>query len=429
MKKTVLLIITLDTKEESASYLKQALEKRSLRVLVMDVGVFPSRGTKGDIRREEVAVAGGQEIERLIQAKDKGKAIETMIRGAAIMTQSLHEKGKIDGVLSLGGAQGTIIGTTAMKGLPVGFPKLMVSTVASGKRFFETYVDTNDVTMMHSVVDFFGFNSILQQILRNAAGAISGMVETERVPAGEKKRVAITIYGTTTPAGMAIVSLLEKAGYEVVAFHPNGVGGMAMERMIRDGRFEGVIDLTTHELADELVGGGHACGPHRLEAASDMKIPQIIVPGSIDYIVQGRFETLRSSYKRRKTMLHNPEMTFVKTSIREMAELGRIIGKKLDRSRGNTLVIVPLKGFSYPNHEGRAFYNPGGVKAFVKTLKEEAKKNIPVRELPYHINDKGFAEEVVVEFRRMMERDLAESTFESRRSTPNTLKKGERDVV
>ncbi len=212
MKKTVLLIITLDTKGEEASYLKQAIEKQGLNVLVMDVGIFPSRAMEGDIKKEEVAVSGGQDIETLLQAKDKGKAIATMIRGATLMTKSLYEKGRIHGVLSLGGAQGTIIGTTAMKALPMGVPKVMVSTVASGKRTFETYVGTNDITLMHSVVDFFGFSAILKQILTNAAGAISGMVKMGRVPSGSKRKVAITIYGTTTPAGMAIVSLLAKSG-------------------------------------------------------------------------------------------------------------------------------------------------------------------------------------------------------------------------
>jgi uncharacterized protein (UPF0261 family) len=405
-RKTILLIVTLDTKGEEASYLRRVLEKEGVKLLVMDVGVFSSPVMEGDIKKEEVAVSGGEDIETLVQSKDKGKAIATMIRGATLMTKSLYEKGRIHGVLSLGGAQGTIIGTTAMKSLPVGFPKLMVSTVASGKRSFETYVDTNDITMMHSVVDFFGFNSILRQILSNAAGAISGMAKMGKIPSGSKSKVAITIYGTTTPAGMAIVSLLQKAGYEVVAFHPNGAGGMAMERMIREGKFSGVIDLTTHELVDHLVGGGHACGPQRLEAASDMKIPQMVIPGSIDYIVQGRFETLRPSFKKRTTMMHNPEMTFVKTSTKEMGELGRVIAQKLNRSQGNTMVMIPLNGFSYPNYKGRAFYNPEGVKAFSKTLKEEIKRRIPVLELPYHINDEGFALEVVREFMGMMERDL-----------------------
>jgi len=408
MKKTVLLIVTLDTKWEEALYLKRVTERLGLKVLVMDVGVFPAPSLEGDFTRKEVASAGGWDIESLIQTKDKGMAIATMIKGARSLTESLYEEGRIQGVLSIGGAQGTMIGTTAMQALPFGVPKLMLSTVASGKRSFETYVGTADMTLMHSVVDFFGLSTTLKQVLSNAAGALSGMVKPKKIPPQRKRKVAITIYGTTTPAGRMIVSLLDKAGYEVVAFHPNGTGGMAMERMIRQGNFSGVIDLTTHELADELAGGDHACGPKRLEAASDMKIPQIVVPGSLDYIVKGRFEALPYSFKKRKTMMHNPEMTFVKTSIKEMAELGRIIARKLNRPHGNTVVMIPTQGFSHPNHQGRPLYNPGGCFAFAKALKEKINASVPVRELPFHINDEGFAKEVVAEFDRAMKRDLSE---------------------
>ena len=403
MKKTALLIITLDTKSEEALFLKKVLKRQGLNVLIMDVGIFPSPAA-GDITREDVATAAGEEIKRLIQTKDKGMAIKTMMRGATALTESLYRQGRIHGALSIGGAQGTLIGTSAMKGLPVGVPKLMLSTVASGKRVFEDYVGTNDMTLMHSVVDFFGLNGILKQVLSNAAGALAGMVKLEKVRPEKKKKVAVTIYGTTTPAGRLIVSLLEKAGYEVIAFHPNGVGGMAMERMIREGNFSGIIDLTTHELADELAGGDHACGPHRLEAASEMKIPQIVVPGSIDYIVKGRFETLTPSLKRRTTMMHNPEMTFVKTSVKEMAELGRIIAHKLNRSKGNTIVMIPTKGFSYPNDRGRPLYNPQGCRAFAESLRKEIKPAIPVKEFPWHINDETFGREVVREFQRLTEK-------------------------
>ncbi len=401
MKKTVLLIVTLDTKAEEAIFLKKVLRRQGLDVLIMDVGVFPSDMT-GDITREKVAAAAGEEIEKLIQTRDKEKAIKTMMMGATTLTQSLYQKGRIHGVLSIGGAQGTIIGTSAMKALPIGVPKLMLSTVASGQRAFGDYVGTNDITMMHSVVDFFGLNGILKQVLSNAAGALAGMVKVEKVRQEKKKKVAITIYGTTTPAGRLIVSLLEKAGYEVVAFHPNGTGGMAMERMIREENFSGVIDLTAHELADELAGGDHGCGPHRLEAASDMKIPQIVIPGSIDYIVKGRFETLPPSLKRRTTMMHNPEMTFVKTSVKQMAELGRIIAHKLNRSKDNTVVMIPKKGFSYPNDRGRPLYNPRGCHAFTENLKKEIKSNIPVKEFPHHINDEAFGREVFKEFQKLM---------------------------
>jgi uncharacterized protein (UPF0261 family) len=325
-----------------------------------------------------------------------------MMKGAAALTRSLYERKKIDGVLSIGGAQGTIIGTTAMRTLPVGVPKVMLSTMASGKRTFDTYVGTSDITLIHSVVDFFGVNPILKQMLTNAAGAVAGMVRAGKVRPVRGRQVAITIYGTTTPAGITIVSLLQKKGYHVVAFHPNGVGGMAMEEMIRERVFDGVIDLTTHELIDAVAGGRHAAGPSRLDAASETGIPQVVVPGSTDYIVTGRPSELKAAHRKRKTMMHNPEMTFVQPSDREMTRVGRIIGAKLNRARGKAVVMVPLKGFSYPNHEGRAFYNPAGVEAFVKGLKAAIDPTIPVMLLPLHVNDEAFGRAVVDEFESLL---------------------------
>lgn len=402
MKKTALLIITLDTKGAEALFLKSVLERQGVDVLVMDTGIFPSHCGEGDISRQEVALAGDRSIEQLLDAKDRGETIRTMMNGAAILTKSLYDKGKIHAVLSIGGAQGTLIGTTAMRGLPVGVPKVMLSTMASGKRSFETYVGTTDITLIHSVVDFFGLNPILRQILTNAAGAVTGMIRAGMVRLGKRDQIAITIYGTTTPAGMRIVSLLKRAGYDVVAFHPNGVGGMAMEQMIRQGMFTGVIDLTTHELIDELAGGEHTAGPDRMEAASDVGIPQVIIPGSTDYIVAGSFAKLKNVFKKRKTMMHNPEMTFVQPSDREMARLGQTMARKLNRSQGNTVVVVPLQGFSHPNQEGRAFYNPSGVRAFVKGLQEKVKSSIPIKLLPMHINDEPFAAAVVEEFEKLI---------------------------
>jgi len=403
-KKTVLLIITLDTKGPEALYLRSVLERRGVNVLIMDAGIFPPPSGEGDISRFRVAEAAGRTIDQLIEARDKGEAIGTMMTGAAVLTRSLYAAGEIHGVLSVGGAQGTLIGTTAMKSLPVGVPKVMLSTMASGNRPFGDYIGATDITIMHSVVDFFGLDTILKQILANAASAAAGMVRAPRVRPAVKPRVAVTIYGTTTPAGLKIVSLLEKAGYSVVAFHPNGVGGMAMEQMIREGLFDGVIDLTTHELIDEIAGGSHASGPERLKAASDMGIPQIVIPGSTDYIVSGRISDLKKSFLKRTTMMHNPEMTFVQPTGREMAALGLTMARRLNRSQGNTVVLVPLKGFSYPNHEGRAFYNPGGVEAFVKAIRDKLKPSIPLKILPLHVNDEAFAAAVVGEFLEIAEK-------------------------
>ena len=421
-KKTVLLIITLDTKGPEALFLRSVLVSRGVNVLVMDTGIFPPASGEGDISRLKVAGAGGKSIKQLIEAKNKGEAIRTMIDGATVLARSLYDEGLIHGVLSIGGAQGTLIGTTAMRGLPVGVPKVMLSTMASGNRPFGDYVGDADITIMHSVVDFFGLNPILKQILTNAASAVAGMVRAPAVRPTTKAQVAVTIYGTTTPAGLSIVALLEKAGYSVVAFHPNGVGGMAMERMIREGLFDGVIDLTTHELIDEIAGGSHAGGPERLLAASDMAIPQIVIPGSTDYIVTGRISELRRSFLNRTTMMHNPEMTFVQPSDREMATLGLTMARRLNRSQGNTAILVPLKGFSYPNHEGRAFYNPKGVQAFIKTLKEKLKPSVPLKLLPYHINDEAFAAAVVREF-------LALAGKHYKKTTSANIQKGDTYVL
>lgn len=401
-KQTALLVVTLDTKGQEALFLKSVLERLGLEVMIMDTGIFPSPMGDGDVSRHEVALAGGRSIDELIRAGNKGEAINAMINGAVALTKALYDEGRIDGVLSIGGAQGTIIGTSAMRSLPLGVPKIMLSTMASGRRYFETYVGTADITLIHSVVDFFGLNAVLRQMLSNAAGALAGMLRAGQVSATGRSQVAITIYGTTTPAGMRIVSLLQERCYETVAFHPNGVGGRAMEEMILQGRFDGVIDLTTHELIDELAGGQHAAGPNRLEAASRMGIPQVVVPGSTDYIVTGRFSELKRAWKKRTTMMHNPEMTFVMPSKREMAKLGELMARKLNQARGNTVVMVPLKGFCYPNCEGRALYNPGGVEAFVEALESRIKPSVPVRLLPMHVNDESFSSAVVQEFETLM---------------------------
>jgi uncharacterized protein (UPF0261 family) len=402
-KQTALLIVTLDTKGPEALFLKSVLERLGVDVLIMNTGIFPSPVGDGDVSRHEIALAGGdRSIEELIQAGNKGEAIHAMLKGAVALTKALHDQGRINGVLSIGGAQGTIIGTSAMRSLPLGVPKVMLSTMASGKRYFETYVGTSDMTLIHSVVDFFGLNSVLRQMLSNAAGALAGMLQAGRVPASERRQVAVTIYGTTTPAGMRIVSLLQEKGYETVAFHPNGAGGRAMEEMILAGQFDGAIDLTTHELIDELTGGQHAAGPNRLEAASRMGIPQVVVPGATEYIVTGRFSDLKAAWKKRTTMMHNPEMTFVMPSEREMAKLGDLMARKLNQAQGNTVVMVPLKGFCYPNYEGRPLYNPGGVKAFVEALESRIKSSIPLRLLPMHVNDESFSTAVVQEFETLM---------------------------
>jgi uncharacterized protein (UPF0261 family) len=292
-----------------------------------------------------------------------------------------------------------------MRALPIGFPKLMVSTVASGYAQFGTYVGTKDLLMMHSVVDILGLNLFSRMILSNAAGAIMGMVERGRkIDKSEKKQIGMTIYGTTTPGCMVAKAYLESKGFEVVAFHPNGTGGKAMEEMIEEGILNGVLDMTTHELTDELVGGLHRAGPNRLEGAGRKGIPQVVVPGSIDFIVTGPASSLPPEYRNRKYIAHNPSMSLVRTSSEEMKMVGKIMASKLNEARGPTIVMIPLRGFSYPNRKGEALYDEEGNQAFINTLKRDL-KGVKVIEVDAHINDPEFANEAAQTMEKLFSKD------------------------
>jgi uncharacterized protein (UPF0261 family) len=391
--KAILIVATLDTKGPETQYLKDFIERRRHKVLVMDTGILGPAPFQPDLSRGEVLQAAGAQMEEIIRNKEKGKAIQAMAEGSKRMVQQLYREGKIGGVIGLGGAQGTEIGTSAMRALPVGFPKLMVSTVASGYAQFGTYVGTKDLMMMHSVVDILGLNAFSRCILSNAANAMMGMVEREaKIEKSEKRQIGMTIYGTTTPGCMVAKAYLESKGFEVVAFHPNGTGGKAMEEMIEEGILNAVLDMTTHELTDELVGGLHRAGPNRLEAAGRKGIPQVVVPGSIDFIVTGPEESLPQEYRNRKYILHNPSITLVKANPQEMKTIGKIMASKLDKAKGPTIVMIPLRGFSYPNRKGEALYDEEGNQAFVQSLKENL-RNIKVIEIDAHINDPEFARE------------------------------------
>jgi len=391
--KAILIIATLDTKGPETQYLKDLIETKGHQVLVMDTGILDLPPFKPDLSRDEVVGAAGTRIEDLIRNKDKGRAIQAMAEGSKKIVRQLYEGGKISGIIGLGGAQGTEIGTSAMRALPVGFPKLMVSTVASGYAQFGPYVGTKDLLMMHSVVDILGLNVFSRMILSNAAGAMMGMVERgTKIKKPKKKQIGMTIYGTTTPGCMMAKAYLEKKGFEVVAFHPNGTGGKAMEEMVEEGVLNGVLDMTTHELTDELVGGLHRAGPSRLEAAGRKGIPQVVVPGSIDFIVTGPISSLPPEYRNRKHIAHNPSISLVRASPDEMEMVGKIMASKLNGAKGPTIVMIPLKGFSYPNRKGEALFDEGGNQVFIKTLKENL-RGIKVIEVDAHINDPEFARE------------------------------------
>ncbi len=401
MHPTILLVATLDTKEEEAIYLKKVIEERGCNVVLLDAGILSSpRKIEADITRKEVAKAGGTPIDKLLNLNNKGKCIDNMIKGVENLVQKYFEEDKFSGIIGIGGAQGTNIGTSAMKKLPYGVPKLMVSTVACGTATFGPFVGTKDITIMHSVADIQGVNFLTTTILENAASAICGMVKnynsyvnTDKVP------VAMSMLGTTTPGALRVKELLGKKDFEVVAFHQNGTGGIAMENLIHAGKFKGVLDINLHELADQVVGGLHAAiEDYRLDSVCKTDLPQVIAPGSIDYTVQGPVDSLSDEMKNRKYIVHNPTLTLVKLSYEEMVEVGRLIASKINKAKGSISVFLPLKGFSYPNRKGLELWDYEKNMAFINSFKDNVDSTLSVEEVDAHINDEEFIDRVVDEF-------------------------------
>jgi uncharacterized protein (UPF0261 family) len=407
MKKTVLLIATFDTKEEEALFLKGRIEVRGVRVLTMDAGILAPPHSRVDIGQHQVALRGGLALPEAVAIGDKGKCIANMMRGAEILCKELFDQGRFHGVISIGGAQGTEIACAAMRTLPTGVPRLAVSTVASGRATFGVYVGTKDITMMHSVADMQGLNFLTRRILENAAGAICGMVESldENVMKPLGIPVALSMLGTTTPGALRCKTHLEGKGFEVVTFHQNGTGGIAMEDMIREGSFRGVLDLNLHEIGDRFVGGLHgSIREGRLEAAGELGIPQVVAPGSVNYAVWGPLADLSPEWRSRKLIVHNPSLTLVRLSPEELRAVGKMVAEKLNRAKGPVRFFIPLKGFSYPDRENLPHWEPEGNKVFIDSLKANLRPSIPVQELNAHINDPEFIDPVTEAFVSMMKK-------------------------
>ena len=392
-RKTVVLIGTLDTKGEEVQYVKRLVERRGLRVLVIDTGLRGQPAFAPDVSREKVAAAAGADLPALAASDDRGQAVAAMLAGAVAVAKELRARGELDGVISLGGGSGTAIGTAVMRALPFGVPKLMVSTRAAGD--VASYVGTKDIAMLHSVTDIMGLNPILRRVLANAAGAIAGMVESEVEEGPRRPAVAITAFGVTTPAAMRCRELLEAKGFETLVFHANGTGGRAMEEMIAEGGFAAVLDLTTTELADELCGGRQSAGPHRLEAAARHGLPQVVVPGAVDMVNFGPPETVPAHYAGRRFYRHNPNTTLMRTTPAENAVLGRWVGERLASARGPAALLLPLRGFSAYDCAGGVFHDPEADRAFVEAAAGAVGDRLPVIRLDAHINDPAFADAAV----------------------------------
>ena len=388
---TVVLVGTLDTKGEEYAFLRDRIREAGAQVLLVDTGVLGEPLVAADVSREEVARAAGADHAELARAADRGKAMDVMGRGAAAVLARLHGEGRLQGAAAVGGSGNSSIAAQAMRELPVGVPKLIVSTVASGDT--RPYVGAVDITMMYSVVDISGINRISARILTNAAGAIAGMAQATPPAAGdERPLVGATMFGVTTPCITRARERLEELGYEVLVFHATGTGGQSFEALAAGGFLAGALDATTTELADDLVGGVLSAGPDRLEAVGRAGLPQVVSVGALDMVNFGPEETVPERFAGRTLYVHNPTVTLMRTTAEENAELGRRIARKLRGAEGPTVLFVPLGGVSAIDVEGQPFHDPEADAALFAALREGLEgSDVEVHEVEADVNDPALA--------------------------------------
>jgi uncharacterized protein (UPF0261 family) len=383
--KAVLIIGTLDTKGEECLYIKDRVRKEGLDGIMIDPGPLGKPAVKADISREEVAEKAGWDLGRLVRTGDKGRIIQAMTEGLKVWAHELFVAGKFHGVIAVGGGQGTAMGTAAMQVLPLGFPKVMVSTIASGD--------------MHPfLTDIFGLNYVFRAILENAVVSLAAMTKNYR-PIQEGREdpvIGATAFGVTTVGLMKMKRLFREKGFDMVLFHANGTGGRAMEEMAEAGYFDGIMDWSTHEILDEVARGIFRPGKDRLRIPGTMIMPYILAPGAIDYIVKGPFSGLSRSWKQRNHIIHNRNITLVRATAAEMNRAARFLARKLNRAMGPVKFMIPLEGFSEPNARGKRFYDPEADREFVATLKENLRnERVEVLQYEAHINDDAFVAEAV----------------------------------
>ncbi|MEZ6118788.1 MAG: Tm-1-like ATP-binding domain-containing protein [Pirellulaceae bacterium] len=389
----VYLLATLDTKGHEADHLRQRLVEIGVDVILVDVGCLGSPQVSADIDRREVYQAAGESWESLVAQADRGTAVTAAAKGAERLIQAALANQQVDGVLSLGGSAGTTIGTAAMRSLPLGIPKLMISTLASGD--VRGFVGASDILMLHSVVDIAGVNRISRRILNEAAAAMAGMVRFQKSEpsAADKPIIAATMFGVTTPCIEVARSVLEAAGLEVLVFHATGSGGQAMEKLIQDGLVAGVLDITTTEIADELVGGVLSAGPSRLTAAGRAGIPQVVSVGATDMVNFWALSTVPKQFADRQLYKHNDNITLMRTTAEECHAIGQDIGGKLSQARGPVSILLPANGVSAIDAQGQPFDNPAARNRLFDAVRNSlANSNVEVIERDEHINDASFAE-------------------------------------
>lgn len=393
----VVLVGSLDTKGREYAYVRERLRLEGVEVVVVDTGVLGEPPFEPDVSAAAVAAAAGARLEDLRFDREgsdrRAAALAVMERGAVSIVGGLHAAGRVAGVMGLGGSGGSTVVSGVLRSLPVGLPKLLVSTLASGD--VRTFVGTSDLTLVHPITDIAGLNRVSRRVLGNAACAMAGMVRGAAIPAtAEPPLVALTMFGVTTPGVLAVQERLEAAGFETIVFHAAGSGGRAMEEMIADGLIDGVVDVTTTELTDELLGGRFSAGPDRLTAAGRRGLPQVVVPGAIEDLTFGPLDTVPPGFDvpERRLIIHNPSVTTVRISATESAELGRILAAKVNAATGPTAVLLPLGGLSSYGAPGGPWIDPVADEALFAAIRDGLRPGIGLREVDANVNDRAFAD-------------------------------------
>ena len=402
--KTVVLLITCDTKPEEAAYVSKRLGQMGVRPVVADTGMRGTPGVEPDIRREKIAELGGIPFDEITNAGSRGAAVEKMAAALKTALSVLYQDGKLDGVLCIGGA-GSFIAAPAMQALPLGVPKVIVSPLASGARMFAPFVGSSDIMVMHSVTDIAGMNDISRMIYDNAAAAVAGMALSKDLfdkVKDDRKYIGVTMMGTTTPGVNAAVRVLEDAGYGCVIFHASGVGGSSMENLVRENALVGVLDFTLAEMVGTHVGGFTRTSPERLGVAGQAGIPQVVATGAVDFMNLYPHETSDPKHANRVIYNHNPQTPLGRLTKDEMLIVAGKIAEQLNKGKGVTTVISPLRGFSDPNREGGIFWDPESDGAFRAKLRSELNDDIKYMEIDYWINDKEFGEAAAKELLTML---------------------------
>jgi uncharacterized protein (UPF0261 family) len=406
VKGKILVVATLDTKGAEAGFLRDLIRSKGHIPVILDCGVMGEPTVPADITRHEVAKEAGTTIKELLDKGDKIKAIETMAEGARRMGKKLYDRGELHAVLSMGGIQGTVMGATVMQALPFGVPKVIVSAIANGLATFGPFVGTKDVTIIHSVADILGLNKVTRKVLAEGAGAVVGMLEMEYA-AGEEtgKTVALTSAGVTTPCANKARELLTEMGYEMIAFHCNGIGAKAMEELVEEGQLQGILDMSPHDINDYLHGGIMPAWEGRMLATCRLGLPQVISTGCADIVLYGAHADMPDEIKKRKHYIHNPVHTHVKANYEEMLGLGRFIGSRLRDTKGWATVMVPAGGYSQQNIEGGVIWEPESDRGFVEGVTQEldaSNEKVKMEVLDMHINDPEFARALVDEMDRLI---------------------------